>query len=178
MNSTGRSCPICGAILEGEFKKCRMCGEWICCPSCDTWRSDGGRVCRQCGQSYPVRNMGSVPTAAAPSEPAYRPVVPQQLPTSVPPTANQPTAINVYNQTPQPPESKTFAIVTCVLWFFLPPVAFILNIIGLITGPRRGCFVSMLLFFVGLAVILVLTLLALGIALPISFANFLKDIMK
>lgn len=43
-------------------------------------------------------------------------------------------------------ESYIFPIFTLVFYFFFPPIAFLLNILGLFLGPHRGCFVTMLIF--------------------------------
>lgn len=42
-------------------------------------------------------------------------------------------------------ETVTFAVVTLIFLLLLFPVGFILNLVGLVTGPKRGCFLAMLL---------------------------------
>ncbi|MHC4778010.1 MAG: hypothetical protein ACYTFG_05460 [Planctomycetota bacterium] len=37
-------------------------------------------------------------------------------------------------------ESAAFAVVTLIAWFFFPPIGLIMNIVGLVTGPKQGCF--------------------------------------
>jgi hypothetical protein len=75
------------------------------------------------------------------------------------PTSQTGASVQHYhNYTPQP--SVAFAVVTAVLWFLIPPIGLLLNLIGLFTGPRRGCFLIMFLVFVILP-ILVITLLVL-----------------
>ncbi len=55
-----------------------------------------------------------------------------------------------------------------ILYLFTPLggisgiVAFLLNIIGLITGPKRGCFVQLLVFFVIIPGVIIILLLALA----------------
>jgi len=51
-----------------------------------------------------------------------------------------------------------------VLLAILYPIGAILNIIGLITGPRRGCFGALLVFFILIPLALVLAEANLGIA--------------
>ena len=69
-------------------------------------------------------------------------------PPANPPGSNQ--TINVYVTNPQPHytvagESSTFAWLTLVAYFFCWPVAAVMNLIGLLTGPKRGCFLAMFL---------------------------------
>lgn len=71
--------------------------------------------------------------------------------------------------TPVKQGSVAFAIVATLFYIFLYPVGLILNFIGLITGPRRGCFVSLLLFFVALPVILIVVVLKTGAQFAIPY---------
>lgn len=64
------------------------------------------------------------------------------------------------------PESPMFAVVTLLCYIFVYPVGLILNVVGLFTGPKRGCFVAMLLVFFVLPLIILVLLLAAGIAIP------------
>ena len=44
-------------------------------------------------------------------------------------------------------ESVAFAVVALVCMFVWPPIGLLLCIVGLFTGPRKGCFGAMLAFF-------------------------------
>ena len=90
------------------------------CPFCFGEVEPSARKCRHCGEWL---NQGGPPPASPPVAP----------PPSAPVRRD---------------DSPTFAIVTLVLWVTMAPVGMLLNLIGLITGPRRGCFAAMLLFFV------------------------------
>jgi len=59
-------------------------------------------------------------------------------------------------------QSVVFAVVALVLFFIWPPAGFILSIIGLFTGPRKGCFGAMLVLFVLLPLFLTLMGIAVG----------------
>lgn len=59
------------------------------------------------------------------------------------------------------PDDPTFAIITLLLYLFVYPVGVILNVIGLFTGPKRGCFMWMLIVFVGIPLLAGLALLVL-----------------
>lgn len=44
-------------------------------------------------------------------------------------------------------DSVAFAVIALVCIFVWPPIGFLLCLVGLFTGPRKGCFGSMLAFF-------------------------------
>jgi Tfp pilus assembly protein PilE len=104
------------------------------CNSCGKEIPDNSDFCRHCGKGQndespekpkaPRRSRGPVPRSRY-AKPGYRP--------------SQQVHVHI-NQ----PESVWFAVLTLILWIFIPPVGFILNIVGLFTGPRRGCFLVML----------------------------------
>lgn len=62
-------------------------------------------------------------------------------------------------------ESVAFAVITLILFLFSPlgfvsyPFALILTIIGLFTGPKKGCFTSMFIVFVVIPGLIILVLL-------------------
>ena len=101
--------------------------------------------------------------AAAPAPTPNRPSMnPQHRPAGGPPrvtsNVNNSNQVNV-----NIPQSPVFAIITLICWLFIAPVGLILNIIGLITGPCRGCFVSMLIFFILVPILVVIVLTAIGV---------------
>ncbi|MDP8245257.1 MAG: hypothetical protein P9L94_14330 [Candidatus Hinthialibacter antarcticus] len=69
----------------------------------------------------------------------------------------------VYHQTVvvQNQGSFLFPIITLLFTLFMPPIGIILNLIGLITGPNRGCFLAMIIFLVIPGLILSFFLLSL-----------------
>ena len=138
--SPNRQCPLCGAPVVAGVVKCRSCGEWVQCPHCGNARQAAGPMCQWCGQAF------AGPTGVPVSDPRPAPPAPA---TAIPAAAYM-------NRRGSP----AFAIVTLVLLFFVFPVGLLLTIIGLFTGPRRGCFLAMFLMVVGLFVLSVL--LALG----------------
>jgi len=66
-----------------------------------------------------------------------------------------------------PGESTAFAAITLAFWLLAAPVGFVLNLVGIFTGPKRGCFLAMLITFVGLPVLAILAVLLLGGGLPV-----------
>jgi hypothetical protein len=73
-------------------------------------------------------------------------------------------------------DSPTFAIVTLLLWIFVYPLGFLLNVIGLITGPRRGCFAAMLLVFIVLPVATFLILFAIGVPFVVRLFETMQSL--
>ncbi len=68
-------------------------------------------------------------------------------------------------------ESVAFAVVTLLFYIFVFPVGLLLNLVGLLTGPRRGCFVVMALLFIVLPVGLVAIVIAAGIQVGIPLID-------
>lgn len=60
-------------------------------------------------------------------------------------------------------ESPTFAVITLLFYIFLYPIGLILNIIGMITGPKQGCFTQLFLLFVIVPIALFVIMLLAGI---------------
>jgi hypothetical protein len=42
-------------------------------------------------------------------------------------------------------DTVLFPVLTLVCYFFFFPLGFLLNVIGLFTGPKRGCFVALMI---------------------------------
>ncbi|MFW6162989.1 MAG: hypothetical protein ACODAJ_09485 [Planctomycetota bacterium] len=65
------------------------------------------------------------------------------------------------------PESPMFAVVTLLCYIFVYPVGVILNIVGLFTGPKRGCFVAMFLvgFLLPMAILVLLVVTGIAVSL-------------
>ncbi len=57
--------------------------------------------------------------------------------------------------------SILFPLITLAFYFLFFPVGLVLNLVGLFTGPHRGCFLAMLIFLVIPGVILFLFVLSL-----------------
>ena len=83
-----------------------------------------------------------------------------------------------YVQVPRQPESVAFAVVTLLFWIFLAPVGLILNFVGLLTGPRRGCFASMLLVFVVLPIVLLVILTVAGIPVIEEIVQAFEELVE
>jgi hypothetical protein len=128
-------------------------GDKMKCPYCEGEISDTVAKCRHCGEWV------KQPTAA----PSSRPV--QYAPASYA-SAEQ----NVFVNAPCE-ESVAFAVVTLLFWIFLAPVGLILNLVGLLTGPRRGCFLSMLMFFVIIPTIVIFLILGLSVDQIVQWAQ-------
>lgn len=121
------------------------------CPYCEAMISDTAKKCQHCGEWVSAQGQTSMPS------PAYQPQTPAPAYRPAPsgyPGQGQQVVVNV----PQQAESVTFAVVTLLFYIFLYPVGFLLNIIGVFTGPKRGCFLSMLLLFVVVPTILTIVL--------------------
>ncbi len=65
-------------------------------------------------------------------------------------------------------DSIIFPVITLICYFFVFPLGLILNIVGLITGPQKGCFVAMLVVVLIPALLLFIFVLSL---LGISVLN-------
>jgi len=46
-------CPVCGKGIDGKARKCRFCGNWVCCPNCQERRPNKNRFCSNCGREIP-----------------------------------------------------------------------------------------------------------------------------
>jgi hypothetical protein len=53
-------------------------------------------------------------------------------------------------------DSAIFAVIALVCLFVWPPLGFILCLIGLFTGPRKGCFGAMIVLFILLPLVLMI----------------------
>lgn len=76
----------------------------------------------------------------------------------------------------QKEESVWFAVVTLLLYIFLYPVGLLLNIVGLITGPQRGCFWTLLMVFVVGPILITLILTALGVPIIETILESLSNL--
>jgi len=171
-----RTCSYCEAALAPTARKCRHCGEWVdraeesehpIVPQTqvpiervtvidrgdeplDMTQNPKGQTGspQQINVGQPMHHSQHVhlspPSGPAPGQPAGHGGPTVQVNVNAPSLA--PVMAPGYLQ--RPSESPVFAIITLILYILLVtwPVAAILNIIGLFTGPKRGCFVAM--FFV------------------------------
>ena len=117
--------------------------ELVKCPFCEGLISPTATKCKHCGEWVKASRAGAAPSPAAPAPP------PTQAPAYAPPPTQYvyapsmaPTPVNVTVKTPG---SVAFAVVAMMLMIFVYPVGLLLSLIGLISGPRRGCFLSLLL---------------------------------
>lgn len=135
------------------------------CPYCEATVSDTARKCRYCGEWLAEdRTAAPTPPVSPPSAP--RPVAPAPARPAAHPSQ---VTVNVNRE-----ESVAFAVVTLLLYIFLYPVGFLLNLVGLITGPKRGCFLTLILLFVVLPIVLLLILTAAGIPVADEIARELN----
>jgi hypothetical membrane protein len=73
-------------------------------------------------------------------------------------------------------DSPMFAVVTLLFYIFIFPIGLLLNLVGLFTGPRRGCFLTMLILFVVVPAIVIFGILGLTVPEVIeAIAKFIKD---
>ena len=125
------------------------------CPYCEAEISENAMKCKYCGewvQEQPAPVVAPTPTPRAEREYAATPYANQTQ------ISNQSVSVNV-----NAGESSTFAVITLVCYLFIYPLGFLLNLVGVLTGPRRGCFLSLLIFFVGIPAIVVFGIIGLSI---------------
>jgi hypothetical protein len=60
-------------------------------------------------------------------------------------------------------EDPTLAVLSMVFYLLLYPVGLVLNIVGLFSGQKVGCHIALLAVFVGLPLLVVVALVALGL---------------
>lgn len=124
------------------------------CPYCEAEVSDSAKKCRFCGEWLAGSQVPS---------PSLSPAAPPPL--------------NPVNVTVQREESVLFAVITLICYFFIYPAALILNIVGLLTGPQRGCFWGMFFLFVALPIIVVVALIFAGIPVLAIAMEFLDQLL-
>jgi hypothetical protein len=115
------------------------------CGECGGSVSTAAHACPHCGCP-----LGRTP-------PAARPPLVRRGP-SASSNASSSVQVNVH-QNP----SVVFAVITLIAYLFIYPLGFLLNVVGLFTGPRRGCFTAMLLFFVALPAALLAAIIFTGV---------------
>ena len=126
----------------------------------DTSENQGGLV-----HQGPVTSNNinvTAPTDAQNQQPVTPPPQSQTMNINIT-SPNAPAAAYYQPAYGAPPKgSVTFAVITLVLYFLVWPVGAILNLIGLISGPRRGCFAAMffLIFIPSMIFIAILIFLA------------------
>lgn len=115
------------------------------CPFCEGEIGDAARKCRHCGEW-----VGFATEA-------------QTAKSSAQPVAKHSSAPAVEGK-----GSVLFAVITFIFYVLFYPLGVLLNLIGLFTGPKKGCFVSMFLLLcllpIGAMTVFVVTGAAVGIA--------------
>jgi len=155
VNATSFLCPYCEADVSATALKCKHCGEWIRSdprsastpPPKQAWHHSGSIASAPTGSSYQAHGATNPRVARRPPPP----VSVQRQHQAAPAPHPQQVVVKM-------PESPTFAIITFVLYLFVFPLGALLNLIGLLTGPKRGCFLAMLLFFIVIPVVVILAL--------------------
>lgn len=133
-------CPFCRTEIPDQARKCRQCRAWLLKP----------------GEKIPDSSPDKPPTGTEMPAPAPAPQI-QYVPVPVPQYAPPPP------QPPAPPrdDSVVFAVFTMLALIFAWPIGVLMNIIGIFTGPKRGCFVALFAVFV-LPVLFLVFVLVLG----------------
>lgn len=165
-------CPFCNAFLILETKE-RIEGRLSCPECCNTLDHDeiekpvGARhiYCSVCHSDF-LKTKKTCPSCGARNTHFNSPEYGSHSIEKPNNHQEQTVIINDYKE-----ESVTFAVVTLLVYIFLFPLGLVLNLVGLLTGPRRGCFGAMFFTFILLPFILGFILAAMGI--PV-----LEEIMK
>ncbi len=161
-------CPKCNTQIPDSAIVCRSCGNFFSRTDDATQSEDYGtqKVQANYHQPPPQPPPPPQPEHHHYNQPYHYPPPPHYPPNyhHQPPHPNyQPSNVNVV--VPKN-ESVAFAVITLILFLFSPlgfvsyPFALILTIIGLFTGPKRGCFTSMFIMFFVIPVIIILVLLS------------------
>lgn len=147
-NSSGQDqqqCPFCKAMIPADAVKCMHCAEWV----------DESRK--------PASSSSENPGGAPAGQPPVRPLIAASAGTPLPRPGGMGGSVPMVPGLQPERGSARFAAVTCVMYLVgvTSPIAVLVNIIGLITGPRRGCFLAMIVFFwilpiIALAVVLIM----------------------
>jgi hypothetical protein len=125
------------------------------CGSCGKTVPDNAEFCNYCGKKTqpngpPERDsMAGAPagsSAPASSTGGSGGTVRPYVRSGGPPPPGSPATLHPNNSyTPTKPANEyLFAILTVVAYLVMPPVGLIMNVVGLFTGPKRGCFVAMI----------------------------------
>lgn len=163
-------CPDCGNNVSDSANICKQCGfpiaaNLIVCSECKCKVWNFIESCSECGYPFDSSNIKN--------NKSPRKNIQSTNQKNFKPTYNDDQNYSQQNinitQTILTPESKTFAVITLILYIFLWPVGLFLNLIGLLTGPNRGCFVQLLIICAVIPIAGFLILLSMGI-------NILKDI--
>jgi len=74
--------------------------------------------------------------------------------------------------------SVAFAVVTLLFYIFFYPVGLLLNVIGLFTGPRKGCFGALLIVFFLIPFGAVVLLASTGVYLGVPVLDQFIDVVR
>ena len=139
------------------------------CPYCESEIPARAKKCKFCGEW--------VDKNAVPKSPKRK----QSIISSPQPSQNikQDFRQDVNIQLDNRSNSPAFAIITCICYIFVYPLGLLLNAIGLLTGPRRGCFSSLIIFFFIIPIVIVWIMIDQGVKLGLPFLDsFIHEISK
>lgn len=148
-------CNNCNAIIPDTAIRCRNCGSMI-----QKGAGGSGLPGHKKQNQPPAQNQPPPQNYQPPQhyqQQSYQPPPPQYQ--HYPPSGPHYQGTNVNVVVPKQ-ESSTFAILTLLgyILLFSYPLALLLNIIGMITGPKRGCFTQMFFVFFILPTVIIILL--------------------
>lgn len=177
-------CAACGAAFEPLAKFCGSCGTRRepassppkpACPSPKEFTAElparpvqGDLILSPKHHPPAAPAQWEPPPVPAPAPPPFVQQMQFHPQPAGPTSAPQQQNVNVYVTHPHgmqaAGESNTFALITLLCYFVFWPLGALLNVVGLITGPKRGCFAAMfflillpIVLLIGLVIVLIAT---------------------
>ena len=174
------NCPDCGQKISDSARDCKNCGfpiadNLIVCAECKTKSWNTNEICPECG--FPFKDINVFHKEEQSLEKKFEPVVTEKIiePLPVKPVESPSQNVNITQQVVMK-ESNTFAVISLLSYIFVWPIGFLLNLVGLLTGPSRGCFIQLLIFFVVIPVIGYIILISMGINILSGIFDMLGDL--